>query len=332
MLGAKITLNSIWHNITLTANVTDTKVSSELPTKNVPIAVQTEEPKVTTSKQFKIVIGGDVMMDRGIRLLGNNLGYDSLFEKILLIFKSADISIVNLEGTITSNPSKTLLPNNKFTKELYFTFATTTAEVLANTGIDYVSLANNHTDNFKIKGLEETKKWLNIANVGYFGDPWNSSSTESLIEKDGFKIALIGYHEFQPGLARITSSIKRLHEEGYFVIILPHWGDEYVTKLSDRIQNKAQTFVDAGADAIIGSHPHVVMKPEWIGDIPVFYSLGNLLFDQYFSSEVMTGNIVELDISNDEGKYNLDNVSVYEISLASRNGIEIVSGPTPFAQ
>lgn len=274
-----------------------------------------------------ILISGDIMLDRNVRLAGNRYGYDSLFSSVSSLFAEADISVANLEGTITGNPSKTLLPDGRTTKSFVFTFATSTAPVLARSGISLVSLANNHTDAYGQAGLNETRKWLSQAGIGYFGDPWNSSSTEAVISKNGVSVAFVGYHAFQSGFDRVVSTVRRLSAEGNFVIVMPHWGEEYVTVAPSLLKGRARTLIAAGANAIIGSHPHVVMDHEWIGGVPVFYSLGNLLFDQYFSPEVMKGNIVELHIEKTRGGPKLDHVSIYETSLESRRGV--IVNPVP---
>ena len=237
-----------------------------------------------------------MMFDRKIRYLGEKNGYETLLSSCDAELRDADITIANLEGPITSNPSKTLLPNGKFGDSLTFTFDPKVAKALKQNGITAVSLANNHSYNFGVAGLKETKKWLKDAGVGYFGSPWNATSTELIIKENGINIAFVGYHAFEPGLSRILSDIKRLSSAGNFVIVMPHWGEEYVSTSTAKLHDLAAQFVAAGAKAVIGSHPHVVMNHEMIGNVPVYYSLGNLLFDQYFSDKVKSGEIVSLDL------------------------------------
>ena len=265
-----------------------------------------------TSSKLTILIGGDVMLDRSIRKYGDKHGYDSLFANIIPLIKKADVSIVNLEGPITSSSSRTLLSNGATTKSFAFTFATSTGELLSRLGIDYVNLANNHTDNYGPEGLEETKNILENSGIGYFGDPWNASGTEATLTKNDIRIAFVGYHQFQPGFDRIKLDIERLSDEGYFVIVMPHWGVEYATT-SDALQQKqARELVSAGANAIIGAHPHVIQNNEMIGSVPVYYSLGNLLFDQYFSDDVMQGNIIGLHLIKDGKGVRISKTILYE--------------------
>ncbi|MDE2041153.1 MAG: CapA family protein [Patescibacteria group bacterium] len=286
------------------------------------------EPSVT------VLMGGDVMLDRHVRLLGMTYGYDSLFAGISDLMKTADISVVNLEGTITSSPSRTLLADNNTTQELSFTFDPATAAVLKKSGIDLVSLANNHADNFGVQGLRETQSYLAHAGVGYFGDPWNDSGTEKIISKNGITLAFVGYHAFQGGFDRVIATVKRLSADGDFVIVMPHWGIEYAALATVDQHARARALAAAGAGAIIGSHPHVTEDHEWLpaadgSFVPVYYSLGNLLFDQYFSPSVMEGNIISLTITrNAAGKAKLSGLQVFTTSLATHFGPEIISMPT----
>jgi len=274
------------------------------------------------------MIGGDVMFDRNVRLLGQKYGYDSLLASTAPLFSSADIVAVNLEGPITSNPSKTLLANGRTTKALIFTFAPKSAEALANAGITLVSLANNHADNFGAAGLAETKKWLAQAGVQWFGDPSNASSSEAVISKNGINVAFVGYHSFQPGFDRILADVARLSASGDFVIVMPHWGVEYAATATPGMKSQARQLVAAGASAIIGSHPHVIEEHVSMGNVPVFYSLGNLLFDQYFDPDVMAGNIVSLRVTKSGTAIKIDDIKVYQTSTASRRSVTVDMQPT----
>ncbi len=291
----------------------------------------------TSTSEITVMIGGDVMFDRGIRLFAERNGYDSLFdESIVSLFKKADIAVVNLEGPITSYPSKTLI-NGKSMETLTFTFSPKARTALRDAGISMVSLANNHTDNFAFLGFMETQDWLEDAGISWFGNPWNSTSTKmsrektsdtkspiaTVVTKNGITVAFVGYHSFQLGIDRVIAEIKRVSAPNVFTIVMPHWGEEYSTVASERMRSQTQAFVAAGADAIIGAHPHVVMNQEWMGGVPVFYSIGNLLFDQYFSPEVMRGNIAELHITQDASGVKLDRISTHETRLVKGKGVTL---------
>ena len=317
-------------------------ISTPTPSVNLirnpisPINSSSPTPSATSkisslaSSSLTIMIGGDIMMDRTVRKTAQKNGYDSLFAGVTPLFKQADIVVANLEGPITSNPSVTLLPNGKTSKDLVFTFEPKSAQALANAGITIVDLANNHSYNFGSAGITETKKWLQKSGIKWFGDYRNSSSTEALINKNNIKVAFVGYHAFQPGFDRVMSNVKSLFDQGYFVIVMPHWGVEYATSSSPQMRNQARLLAMSGASAIVGSHPHVVLEHYYIGNVPVFFSIGNLLFDQYFSPEVMKGNIVKLQLSKIADKTIVNNIQIYETSTKSRTGVTVNMTPMDF--
>jgi poly-gamma-glutamate synthesis protein (capsule biosynthesis protein) len=108
---------------------------------------------------------------------------------------------------------------------------------------------------------------------------------------------------------------------------MPHWGVEYQAHPTADQKEKARELVAAGAKAIIGAHPHVIEDHEWIGQVPVFYSLGNFLFDQYFSAETMKGQVVELNLQKTDHGPVLDSVDIYEASTASHKPVSMEKAP-----
>lgn len=308
--------------------VVDSKAVNDTPKLTANILETVTDSSKPTEKQsddlLTVLIGGDIMLDRGVRLIGERYGYDSLFEAAAPTFKAVDIFVANLEGPITGEPSKTLFEDGTTGDSFTFTFAPETASTLARAGITAVSLANNHSDNFGMKGIEETRKYLDEAGVKWFGTPWNATSSEAVVCEKGACVALVGYHAFQKGFDRIVAKVKELEARDYFIVVMPHWGEEYSTGPTDRMRVQARELVAAGADAVIGSHSHVIGEDEWLGNVPVYYSLGNLLFDQYFSPDTMNGMLVELTISRSGGKSTLDHVRTINVSNASKRGIDIV--------
>lgn len=279
-----------------------------------------------------VLIGGDIMFDRGIRAIGDRAGYVSLFDHSLReLFARADIVVANLEGPITDDPSKTLV-DGKTTDSFTFTFPPQSADALRQTGIDVVSLANNHTDNALLDGYKQTQAYLERAGVNWFGNPWNSTSTRLLtdgswndspsttyLERRGTRVAFIGYHGFHSGIDTIISEVRRAAATGAFVVVMPHWGNEYTPAPTEQMRRYARALIDTGADAIIGAHSHVVGENEWIDGTPVFYSLGNLLFDQYFSDEVKRGMLVELSIRGQT----LERLRTYDTSMRPGIGVTL---------
>jgi poly-gamma-glutamate synthesis protein (capsule biosynthesis protein) len=279
------------------------------------------------SGTFKIMIAGDVMLDRYVRKLAEQNGYDSLFTDIAPLLHTADLAVVNLEGPITNFPSKTLLPNGSTTPELVFTFSPATAPALARAGIDLVSLANNHTDNFGLAGFEQTKEYLKQTGLSWFANPWNSRGDSKTVCQKGICVAFVGYHEFREGFDNVLAEVRALDPQVDLVIVMPHWGEEYVPEPSERLKTKARQLVTAGADLIVGAHPHVVMSKEKVNGVPVFYSLGNFLFDQYFSVETMNGELLEIDLVRDEAtdQAKISQILIHGVSTVSRTGVTLTN-------
>jgi len=252
---------------------------------------------------------GDMMFDRGVGVTSRKNGYEYIFGPATTTIAKHDLTIANLEGPITTYKSKLILDNGKAISGFQFTFATSTAKALKNAGIDIVSLANNHTDNFGQTGLNQTRKYLNDNNIKYFGSPINNidlMATTTCV-KD-VCIGLIGWHEFSyKGDINVSKKIKEFKEQGLdYIIVYPHWGIEYKTIPSKKQIKLAHGWLDEGADMVIGHHPHVVQSIEKYKDKYIFYSLGNFIFDQYFSFNTTHGIGLSLNFNKDKSKFSYE--------------------------
>ncbi len=231
-----------------------------------------------TDEGLKILIGGDVMLDRGIGGMIDNHGVSFLFNGIRDDLQSADASIINLECPLTD----TLVPHQK---RYQFRAAPSFADSLLKNGVTHACLENNHTLDQGELGYKQTVESLSRAGITpVSSDPF--SPTE--IEKGGNKIALfnanlLGNSQYvtywQSHLSKAIVTYKNANKEAKAVVIL-HWGDEYEpihNQLQERI---AKSLAESGADVVVGHHPHVVQDTMRIDNCSVYYSLGNLIFDQ----------------------------------------------------
>ena len=170
--------------------------------------------------------------------------------------------------------------------------------VLSVAGFDAVSLANNHVLDQGAQGFDDTKNNLTAANIRYFGDASDDSGPILRFAIGHEQFAVIGaqdvYRQIDP--AAIGKEIATEKSAGNFVIIYPHWGVEYSHAATARQTTLAYAFIDAGADMVVGSHPHVMEGIEIYKGKPIFYSLGNLVFDQYFSTDTQEGVGLRLNI------------------------------------
>lgn len=274
-------------------------------------AEATQKLEEQKPKNIKMLILGDMMFDRGVRSKINTSGFAEIFGPATTTFAEYDLVVANLEGPISSYKSKTILDNNKSIPGFQFTFATGTAKALKDAGIDIVSLANNHTDNFGLDGLKQTRKLLDEAGVQYFGSPQNINQNNSgiststcLVAKNSSNqvcVGFVGWHEFgSKNHQEILKEIVRLRPLVDYLVVFPHWGEEYKKTPHIEQVRLARVWTDAGADAIIGAHPHVIQQitRRTTTDgrtVPIFYSLGNFIFDQYFSFDTTHGIAVEIE-------------------------------------
>ncbi len=248
--------------------------------------------------QATILFGGDMMFDRSIRQYADINGGDYLFNCLDPLLRSADLVVANLEGPITGNPSVSEGSAVGSAANFTFTFPTTTAALLQRHHVGAVTLANNHIYNQGAAGVRSTISYLDAAGVANFGDPLNAGVAN--LDVSGVPIALIGYNDFIPqgGTASTTlAQIARAKQEGRVPIVFAHWGVEYAPASPARVVALAHRFVEAGAGAVIGAHPHVVENSEVYRGAPIYYSLGNLIFDQYWDAAVSHGRMVELSVS-----------------------------------
>ncbi len=241
---------------------------------------------------------GDIMLDRYIRELASTKRYDHFFSGVTSELNSVDMVIGNLEGPVTTHASVSYGTRSVSDPgHMRFTFATSTAEVLRRFNIEAVSLGNNHILDFGKEGYEQTINSLEQAGVAWFGGPYASSTNMRTLSIDGVTIALVAFNQFLGGnvvdTARTITEAERVAD---IVIVFAHWGEEYVAKPSPYIIPWARQFVDAGADLVIGAHPHVVLPYEEYKGVRIYYSLGNFIFDQYWMKEVRCGLGVRVDI------------------------------------
>lgn len=244
-----------------------------------------------------VLFGGDMMFDRTVREVAEVKGGDFIFSCIDPVLQQSRIVVANLEGPITSNPSKSLGSEPGDDNNYTFTFPESTAALLLAHNISAVNLGNNHILNFGYSGLAATTAALRDAGVGYFGEP--STNTAIGTDVGAVQVAFVGYNEFAPGGAQ-NAEIQTLEKittaktKGYLPIVYAHWGEEYEPLANTEQRRLAHEFVDLGAVAVVGSHPHVVQDHETYKGAPIYYSLGNFIFDQYWDDAVTHGLLLKL--------------------------------------
>lgn len=259
-----------------------------------------------TGKPFMALhILGDIMLDRGVRVQTNRYGIDYPWREMKRFTQGAHRVIANLEGTVNEQES-TYTYNPPFR----FVFSPDSIRELAKF-VDVVSLANNHSSDVGSAGERETQRWLHDIGVKWFG---GYRTPEPIYEEviNGKHVAVIGYHQFQPNIQALKAMIQEAKARGAFVLVYPHWGNEYIRSPQLNQQELARIMIAAGADVIIGGHPHVVQGAELIDGIPVIYSLGNFIFDQQIP-ETWDGLTVGVILAEEQ-------MELYLMPVSTKNG------------
>ena len=240
---------------------------------------------------LSICFTGDLLLDRGVRTFIGRNGVDALFQPISGSIKAADFAIANLECPATAVATPT-------TKQYVFRAEPQWLDAVRKYGFTHLNVANNHAIDHSRRALVETGK--NIRKYGLIATGYGATHTEACepveIEERGIRIAVFSsvllplenwlYLPEAPSVCQATSgqlsdAIReyRKSHENVFIAVMLHWGAEYHAFPATYQRKQASEIITAGADIIIGHHPHVLQSVSFIDGKPVLYSLGNFVFD-----------------------------------------------------
>jgi len=275
------------------------------------------------SPKYHLLFAGDIMLDRDVEasIYANGAGdWRYPFIQIASTTQAADIAFANLEGNLSDQGANQ--------GSIYsFRMDPNTLEGLTYTGFDVLSLANNHSLDWGRRALVDTISKLNQAGIKTIGagQDEETANAPAIFElSDGTKIAYLAYTNLYPKSFEATAEsagishfspelIQELIQElkgadplstggltssADIVIVSLHWGHEYEAEPREWQKNLAYGLIDAGADLVIGHHPHVVQPTEHYKNGYIAYSLGNFVFDQFFSKATMEGLVVEAVVQN----------------------------------
>jgi len=231
----------------------------------------------------EVILGGDVMLGRTVMstsLAKNDPTYP--FLKVANVLQAADLVFVNLE-----NPFVTDCPPHN--EGLIFCADPKMVEGIKYANIGAVTLANNHARNYGQDGLDETLSLL--ASKGILAT--NSNLVTTTI--NGLTFGLLGFNFLDTKPAEADYALIQVSSETVDVLIVSiHWGSEYQAHPSQNQQEIAQRIIASGAAVLVGHHPHWVQDVEYVNGKPVYYSLGNFVFDQMWSENTRNGLLVKL--------------------------------------
>jgi poly-gamma-glutamate synthesis protein (capsule biosynthesis protein) len=262
-------------------------------------------PAITTSDAFApqdfskldpshirtLIATGDVIparhTDYVIRQMGNDFGYTVAATKD--ITSAADITVINLEAPLIDGCPEEAGETFTFCGQPGFTSA------LQEAGVDVATLENNHIANYGYDGVTETQGYLDAAGI-----KWADSITPTIVNVRGVKFGFLAFNGVGGAVDRaaMTAQIEALRPQVDVLSVAFHWGMEYVGVpqpapgiADDDPIDLAHAAVDAGADLIIGNHPHWIQGVEVYKGKWITYAHGNFIFDQEWSYETTVGVI-----------------------------------------
>jgi len=217
------------------------------------------------------------------------------FQNVSSVLQTNDFNLANLESPIINNCPEGKTGTFTFCGDPKFLPYLQQNKFVLN-------LANNHIFNYGQDGFNQTKNYLDKNEITYF---YSHNSDTEFIKKEINEISFgfLGYDFItNPKLNsnEIINAIKKYDQEVDWLIISLHWGNEYLKDPEAWRIDLAHQLVDAGADIIHGHHPHVLQSTEIYKNKPIFYSLGNFIFDQSWSKETSSSEMVILKVNGEE--------------------------------
>jgi len=260
--------------------------------------------------QLTLVFAGDIMLARQIgNIMEEKNDWQHPFYYVRNIIADADIAFANLESVIATTGTSV--------GSIYsFRADPRSLKGLSYAGFDVLSVANNHAWDYGPDALKESLLFLKSSGIDYVGGGFDYEEAHNPVIKeiDGTKIAYIGYTNLIPRGVTTQSSkpalayldleqtlldIDHIQKEADIVIVSLHWGEEYQTHSNELQQRIGRALINAGANIIIGHHPHVPQEVERYNGGYIAYSVGNLIFDQNFGEGTERGLVVRAIVEGD---------------------------------
>ena len=228
-------------------------------------------------RTFTVTVAGDTTLgstdelrkrDDCFERVAEEKGYGWFFSGLTELFGTDDLTLINFEGTLTEQTQKK-------EKKYNFKGPAEYTDILTLGSVEAVTIANNHTLDYGDAGREET-----IANLEQAGLTVSGGGVLGVFEKDGVKVGMTGYcFPYANGKKDITKDVKALREMGCQIVIASfHWGSEYRDDFTAEQRSIGRAAIKAGADIVVGHHPHIVQGIERYQDTYILYSVGNLVF------------------------------------------------------
>jgi len=240
--------------------------------------------------EITLVAVGDLMLARGVAPQAASRGWDYPFAQVRDVIRSADIAVGNLECVLGER-------GLAVPKRFNFSAPEEAAGALKQAGFDLLFLANNHTLDRGRPGLLHTLELLEEQGIAWAGAGRTPRSARQavVLRRKGLKVAFLAYTRWlpenylslpnRPGIAFadqavVQADIRRARGQADLLIVSFHWGREHSPIPTASQRRLAHLAIEAGADLVLGHHPHVRQTVECYRKRPIFYSLGDFVFDQ----------------------------------------------------
>lgn len=278
---------------------------------------------ITISAAGDCTLGTDEYFDPSTSL---NAYYDSngpeyFFQNVKSIFDADDLTIVNMEGTLTEETTRQ-------DKTYAFKGPAEYAQILTSGGVEAVNLANNHSHDYGDKSYTDTIETIEAAGIVSFG-----YDRTAVMDVNGIKVGLVGTYELADGMGcedEMIANIKSVEEQGAQIVIVSfHWGLERENYPTENQVNLAHSAIDNGADLVLGHHPHVLEGIEVYNGKNIVYSLGNFCFGGNSNPADKDTMIFQQTFTVENGELASDNVTnIIPCSVSSESGYNDYQ-PTP---
>lgn len=246
----------------------------------LPSSENAEDLKENSEFNIKMSFTGDVMIaayknqtkSGNFNDYANNNPPEYFLQNVKSIFEEDDFTIVNLENVLTDNTLKEVKKNHS--PAYWYRSKTENTQILTSSSVEGVSLSNNHTGDYGTQGTKDTIAAVEKAELNY-----GTNDKIMYFEKNGFKIAVICNGLWSESQATtIAKRIKEAEEFSDFQIVFYHGGTERQHAPDEWRKRASRKLVDAGADLVVGNHPHVLQPIENYKGVDIIYSMGNFCF------------------------------------------------------
>ena len=293
-------------------------------------AAETTTEAASREERFLLTFAGDCTLGANPKNTYAEVGFPKVvgtdyaypMRNVRSLFEADDATFVNLEGTLTDQ-------GNPADKTYTFRGSPAYSHILTDNSIEVVTLANNHSFDYGKPGYDSTRTVLETAGI-----PYVERDSGVLIELDcGLRVGLYGMVYYKLDVEDMKAEVAALREQGAeLVIVAPHWGVEGSYRPTQQQKDIAHAAIDAGADIVWGSHPHVLQPIEEYSGGIIYYSMGNFCFGGNSKPEDFDTVLLQQEVvRRSDGTVCLGSLEIVPCSISSEQRVNNYQ-PTPMAE